>query len=274
MRGRGSARGLGSLLARRPGSRMGADEEPPCSARAHAAEPVLGPGLGPARGGARRRLRVARGCGRVRRSPSAAGSGWATSTVTEPTRSPGHLEGSVDARVQPASGPVVRVRSLRRPSARFGLEEASVASGGPLRIIRLVQQRPGISIKQIGDELGIDPTGLYRPSASCSSRAPSPNRPRGGPLRAIYGDQALLYDLLAARATYGIWQLCSPPTRARPAAPTSSKFGRSSSNSAPEQELRHQHRIAVHYRRARPPLLGFRPPDRELAGLFLLVLAR
>jgi predicted HTH transcriptional regulator len=29
-------------------------------------------------------------------------------------------------------------------------------------IVRLVQQRPGISIKQIGDELGIDPTGLYR----------------------------------------------------------------------------------------------------------------
>ena len=30
-------------------------------------------------------------------------------------------------------------------------------------IVRLVQQRPGITIKQIGDELGIDPTGLYRP---------------------------------------------------------------------------------------------------------------
>jgi Winged helix-turn-helix DNA-binding len=30
-------------------------------------------------------------------------------------------------------------------------------------IVRLVQQRPGISIRQIGDELGIDPTGLYRP---------------------------------------------------------------------------------------------------------------
>ena len=25
-----------------------------------------------------------------------------------------------------------------------------------------MRQRPGISIKQIGDELGIDPTGLYR----------------------------------------------------------------------------------------------------------------
>jgi hypothetical protein len=30
-------------------------------------------------------------------------------------------------------------------------------------VVRLVRQRPGISIKQIGDELGIDPTGLYRP---------------------------------------------------------------------------------------------------------------
>jgi DNA-binding MarR family transcriptional regulator len=33
-----------------------------------------------------------------------------------------------------------------------------------------VQQRPGIRIKQIGDELGIDPTGVYRPIRQLQQR--------------------------------------------------------------------------------------------------------
>ncbi|MBD0283487.1 MAG: winged helix-turn-helix transcriptional regulator, partial [Thermoleophilaceae bacterium] len=29
--------------------------------------------------------------------------------------------------------------------------------------LRLVNQRPGITVRQIANELGLDPTGLYRP---------------------------------------------------------------------------------------------------------------
>jgi Winged helix-turn-helix DNA-binding len=58
-------------------------------------------------------------------------------------------------------------RATRRRQSRPAAAKAKPATRQrPNRredIIRLVQQRPGISIKQIGDELGIDPTGLYRP---------------------------------------------------------------------------------------------------------------
>jgi HTH domain len=66
-----------------------------------------------------------------------------------------------------------------RPSTRRGRETAggkratrpigqahSGASTSPNRredIVRLVQQRPGITVRELGSELGVDPTGLYKP---------------------------------------------------------------------------------------------------------------
>jgi Winged helix-turn-helix DNA-binding len=60
-------------------------------------------------------------------------------------------------------------RTTRQRRARPAAAESKPEPGTRQRanrredIVRLVQQRPGITIKQIGDELGIDPTGLYRP---------------------------------------------------------------------------------------------------------------
>ena len=70
---------------------------------------------------------------------------------------------------QAAAGPKRPARATRQRRSRPAAAEAKPKPATRQRpnrredIIRLVQQRPGISVKQIGDELGIDPTGLYRP---------------------------------------------------------------------------------------------------------------
>jgi hypothetical protein len=63
-----------------------------------------------------------------------------------------------------AKRPARATRQRRSRPAAAGAEPATRQRPNRREdIVRLVQQRPGISIKQIGDELGIDPTGLYRP---------------------------------------------------------------------------------------------------------------
>ena len=55
----------------------------------------------------------------------------------------------------------------RRASAPRGGRKAAVGSNRGSRrqqdVLRLVNQRPGITVREIGDELGVDPTSLYRP---------------------------------------------------------------------------------------------------------------
>ena len=51
------------------------------------------------------------------------------------------------------------------PTARSAKRQPGNGRGGNRRedILRLVSQRPGITIAEIGGELKVDPTGLYRP---------------------------------------------------------------------------------------------------------------
>jgi hypothetical protein len=51
------------------------------------------------------------------------------------------------------------------PTARSAKRQPGNGRGGNRRedILRLVSQRPGITVAEIGSELKVDPTGLYRP---------------------------------------------------------------------------------------------------------------
>ena len=51
------------------------------------------------------------------------------------------------------------------PTARSAKRQPGNGRGGNRRedILRLVSQRPGITVAEIGSELEVDPTGLYRP---------------------------------------------------------------------------------------------------------------
>jgi Winged helix-turn-helix DNA-binding len=63
--------------------------------------------------------------------------------------------------------PSARPTRQRRatPTARSAKRQPGTGRGGNRRedILRLVSQRPGITVAEIGSELRIDPTGLYRP---------------------------------------------------------------------------------------------------------------
>ena len=57
-----------------------------------------------------------------------------------------------------------RARSQRRTAQRRTARPRRAASGGRREdILRLVGENPGITINQLGKQLGVDPTGLYRP---------------------------------------------------------------------------------------------------------------
>jgi hypothetical protein len=63
--------------------------------------------------------------------------------------------------------PSARPARQRRatPTARSAKRQPGNGRGGNRRedILRLVSQRPGITVAEIGSELKVDPTGLYRP---------------------------------------------------------------------------------------------------------------
>ena len=70
--------------------------------------------------------------------------------------------GAAAAKRSAATTPRSRARASRRSGDGRG--------PGPNRssrrqddVLRLINQRPGITVRQIADELGVDPTGLYRP---------------------------------------------------------------------------------------------------------------
>ncbi|WP_028066054.1 winged helix-turn-helix transcriptional regulator [Solirubrobacter soli] len=54
----------------------------------------------------------------------------------------------------PVARPAARSRRSRRAQARPGERHA--------QLLALVRERPGITVREIADELGVDPTSLYR----------------------------------------------------------------------------------------------------------------
>jgi CRP-like cAMP-binding protein len=61
-----------------------------------------------------------------------------------------------------APTPGRRARASRR-SDDGGGPGSNRSSRREQDVLRLVNQRPGITVRQIANELGVDPTGLYRP---------------------------------------------------------------------------------------------------------------
>jgi hypothetical protein len=62
--------------------------------------------------------------------------------------------------------------AAKTPTPRAHASRRSAGSGGPRSnrssrrqqdVLRLVNQRPGITVREIAKDLGVDPTGLYRP---------------------------------------------------------------------------------------------------------------
>jgi DNA primase len=66
------------------------------------------------------------------------------------------------AKTSAAATPARRARSPQR-SANKGRSGSNRTSGRQQDVLRLVSERPGITVSQIAKELGVDATGLYRP---------------------------------------------------------------------------------------------------------------
>jgi MarR family len=66
----------------------------------------------------------------------------------------------------PAKGSAVTAsprRARARRAGRKGGPGSNRTSRRQQDVLRLVNQRPGITVREIGEELGVDPTSLYRP---------------------------------------------------------------------------------------------------------------
>ena len=74
-------------------------------------------------------------------------------------------DGSADASTAEASVAATQARPARAPRGSTGNGRAgsSRASRRQQDVLRLVKQRPGITVSEIAKELGVDATGLYRP---------------------------------------------------------------------------------------------------------------
>ena len=74
-------------------------------------------------------------------------------------------DGSADAGTAKASVAATPARRARSPqsSAGNGRVGSRRASRRQQDVLRLVKQRPGITVSEIAKELGVDATGLYRP---------------------------------------------------------------------------------------------------------------
>jgi hypothetical protein len=90
-----------------------------------------------------------------RRPGSKTKAGWAASTRA---KSGGAAAAKRSAATRQARG----TRASRR-SGDGGRPGSNRASRRQEDVLRLVNERPGITVSQIAKELGVDPTGLYRP---------------------------------------------------------------------------------------------------------------
>jgi hypothetical protein len=70
--------------------------------------------------------------------------------------------GAAAAERSAATTPTSRARASRR-SGDSGARGSNGSSRRQQDVLRLVNERPGITVREIAKELGVDPTGLYRP---------------------------------------------------------------------------------------------------------------
>jgi Winged helix-turn-helix DNA-binding len=70
--------------------------------------------------------------------------------------------GAAAAKRSAAPTPTSRTSASRR-SGDSGTPGSNRSSRREQDVLRLVNQRPGITVRQIANELGVDPTGRYRP---------------------------------------------------------------------------------------------------------------
>jgi hypothetical protein len=84
-----------------------------------------------------------------------------TATRSAASKRDGSADGGT-AKASVAATPARRARSPRG-SAGNGRAGLSRSSRRQHDVLRLVKQRPGITVSEIAKELGVDATGLYRP---------------------------------------------------------------------------------------------------------------
>lgn len=105
------------------------------------------------------------------------------STTKVPSATSSRQESDNGATAQPsaAAKKTPRVRSPRS-SARKGRPGPARSSRREQDILRLVQQRPGVTVSEIAKQLEVDATGLYRPVHSSKRAARSASSaPRSSP---------------------------------------------------------------------------------------------
>jgi Winged helix-turn-helix DNA-binding len=90
---------------------------------------------------------------RRRRSPT---------TKARSAASPRDEGNGATAKTSAAATPARRARSPQRSANKEG-SGSNRTSGRQQDVLRLVSERPGITVSQIAKELGVDATGLYRP---------------------------------------------------------------------------------------------------------------
>ncbi len=52
--------------------------------------------------------------------------------------------------------------AARKPTSRRGSRRGAASGQRQQQLLELVRSRPGITVREAGTELGVDPTGLYR----------------------------------------------------------------------------------------------------------------
>jgi len=99
--------------------------------------------------------------------PASAGGtqGRSRASKTKPRSAASRGERSGVGAAAKRSAATARGRGARaaRRSADGGGRGSSRAPRRQADVLRLVSERPGITVRQIAQELGVDPTGLYRP---------------------------------------------------------------------------------------------------------------
>jgi hypothetical protein len=86
--------------------------------------------------------------------------------VTTNARSAASMrDGSADGGTAKASAVATPARGTRSPRGSAGKSRAGSSRSSRLQedVLHLVKQRPGITVREIAKELGVDATGLYRP---------------------------------------------------------------------------------------------------------------
>jgi hypothetical protein len=100
--------------------------------------------------------------GRPATGASAQGRGRGAKTKARSAASAREKSRDAAAKKSATPTPARRARASRR-SDDGGGPGSNRSTRREQDVLRLVNQRPGITVRQIANELGVDPTGLYRP---------------------------------------------------------------------------------------------------------------